>query len=106
MNNNNERNNIIENDNEVEQLFNDSDPNTWVATGEMGSLLTTIFKRNTLSQTYRKTILQAEPRNKAISFEPPVMDRKIWTTMPRNTKENDKNIRQIIYHFSAVIRPI
>src|SRR5947207_7012185 len=99
MNGDNERNKVNENengnenDNGNEQLFDDPDPNAWVATGEMGSLPTTIFKRNTLSQSNRKTILQSEPRNKDISFEPPVMDRKVWTTMPRYAKENDKNVR-------------
>src|ERR1051325_3545085 len=101
MNRNNEEN-VID---EVEQL-DEADPNTWVATGEMGELPTKIFKNNSLSQTSRKTILQAEPRNKAVSFEPPVMDRKIWTTMPSKAKDNDRNIRKIIYRFSAVIRPI
>src|SRR5687767_1289546 len=106
MSGENERVNTHENDNEIENLFDDPNPNTWIATGEMGSLPTNIFKKNTLSQPDRKTVLQSEPRNKAISFEPPVMDRKIWNNMSQNAKENDKNIRRIIYHFSATVRPI
>ena len=78
---------IIDNDNDNQDIFDDSDPNTWLATGEMEELPTTIFRKNTLSQPIRKNILQSELRNKAISFEPPIMDRKIWTNMPRNAKE-------------------
>ena len=90
----------------IEQLFDDSDPNTWTATEELATLPTAIFKKNTLSQATRKSILQSEPRNKAISFEPPIMDRKIWSAMSRNAKENDKNLRRIVYRFSSVVRPI
>lgn len=96
--------NVVEN--EIEQLFDDSDPNTWIASGEMESLTTSIFKRNSLSQTLRKSILQSEPRNKNISFEPPVMDKKIWTAMSRYARENDKLLRRMAYRFSSVIRPI
>jgi len=97
---------IIDNDNDNQDIFDDSDPNTWLATGEMEELPTTIFRKNTLSQPIRKNILQSEPRNREISFEPPIMDRKIWTNMPRNAKEQDKNLRRTIYRFSSVIRPI
>src|ERR1043166_10107516 len=96
----------INGDNDIQDVFDDSDPNTWVATGDMEGLPTAIFKKNILSQPTRKTILQSEPRNKAISFEPPIMDRKIWTSMPRNAKEQDKNLRRTIYRFSSVVRPI
>src|SRR5947207_7591078 len=72
----------------------------------MEILPTAIFRKNILPQPTRKTILQAEPRNKAISFEPPIMDRKIWTNMPRNAKEQDKNLHRTIYRFSSVVRPI
>ena len=68
-------NNVVEN--EIEQLFDDSDPNTWIASGVIESLTTSIFKGNSLSQTLRKSILQSESRNKNISFEPPVIDKKI-----------------------------
>ena len=72
----------------------------------MEILPTAILRKNILPQLTRKAILQSEPRNKAISFEPPIMDRKIWTSMPRNTKEQDKNLHCTIYRFSSVIRPI
>src|SRR2546421_12948278 len=96
----------IAEDNDNQDLYDDSDPNTWVATGDMEILPTTIFRKNILSQPTRKAILQSEPRNKAISFEPPIMDRKIWTSMPCNAKEQDKNLHRTIYQFSSVIRPI
>ena len=100
-----ERENITD-DNDNQDIFDDSDPNTWVATGDMEILPTAIFRKNILPQPTRKAILQSEPRNKAISFEPPIMDRKIWTSMSRNAKEQDKNLRRTIYQFSSVIRPI
>src|SRR6185437_6792328 len=78
----------------------------WVATGDMEILPTAIFRKNILSQPTRKAILQSEPHNKAISFEPPIMDRKIWTSMSRNAKDQDKNLRRTIYRFSSVVRPI
>jgi hypothetical protein len=86
--------------------FDDPDPTTWIATEDMEDLPTAIFKKNTLPQTVRKTILQSEPRNKAISFEPPIMDKKIWTNMPKYAKEQDKNLRRTSYRFSSVVRPI
>ena len=93
-------------DHDNQDFFDDSDPNTWVATGDMEILPTAIFRKNILPQPTRKAILQSEPRNKAISFELPIMDRKIWTSMSRNAKEQDKNLRRTIYRFSSVIRPI
>src|SRR5947207_1168195 len=93
-------------DNDNQDFFDDSDPNTWVATGDMEILPTAIFRKNILPQPTRKAILQSEPRNKAISFKQPIMDRKIWTSMLRNAKEQDKNLHHTIYWFSSVIRPI
>ena len=78
-----ERENITD-DNDNQDIFDDSDPNTWIASAEMEVLPTNIFRKNTLPQPTRKAVLQSEPRNKAISFEPAIMDRKIWTSMPRN----------------------
>lgn len=103
-NNDNPRDHGSESDNG--EIFDGNDQNAWVASGDMASLPTNIFKRNTLATDTRKIILQSEPRNKAISFEPPIMDRKIWNCMPRNARESDKNIRRIIYRFSSVVRPI
>lgn len=97
-----------EKDNNPDELdhFDDPDPHTWVAPEDMEDLPTAIFKRNTLSQATRKTILQTEPRNRAISFEPPIMDKKIWTSMPKYAKEQDKILRRTIYRVSSVVRPI
>ena len=82
------------------------DFNTWTATGDMQHLPTKIFKDNTLNPTVRKTILQTEPRNKDISFEPPIMDKKLWNSMSRQAKEQDKNLRRAAYRFSSVVRPV
>jgi len=100
-----ERENITD-DNDNQDIFDDSDPNTWVASEEMEVLPTNIFRKNTLPQPTRKAVLQSEPCNKAISFEPPIMDRKIWTSMPCNAKDQDKNLCRTIYRFSSVVRPI
>lgn len=89
-----------------QDTFDDFDNNTWSATGDMQKLPTGIFKRNLLSTTVRRTILQTEPRNRDISFEPPVMDRKLWNAMPKNAKEHDKCLRRAIYRFSSIVRPI
>ena len=96
----------IDNNNDNQELFDDSEPNTWVATQDMQGLPTAIFRKNILPQSIRKSLLQSEPRNKDISFEPPIMDRKLWSSMPRKAKEHDKNLRRTIYRFSSVIRPI
>jgi hypothetical protein len=93
-------------DDTEQDFFDDLDNNTWTATGEMRNLPTGIFKRNLLSNTVRKSILQAEPRNRDISFEPPIMDRKLWSAMSKNNKEQDKNLRRATYRFSSVVRPI
>jgi len=102
----NNNNNNNDNENENEELFESNDRNTWVPTGDMSALPTSIFKRNTLTPTIRKSVLQSEPRNENISFEPPIMDRKIWNCMPRNARENVKNIRRIVYYVSSAVRPI
>jgi len=95
-----------EHEHDNQDNLDDSDPNTWVATEDMEDLPTSIFKKNIIPQATRKAILQSEPRNKAISFEPPIMDKKIWTSMPKYAKEQDKNLRRTSYRYSSVIRPI
>jgi hypothetical protein len=66
-----------------------------------------VFRGNVLTPTIHKIILQIiEPRNKDISFELPVIDKKLWTNMSCNAKEYDTTLRQTVYHLSAVIRPI
>src|SRR5688572_14753581 len=85
---------------DVQDICDDLDANTWVASGEMSSLPTSIFKDNTLSQYNRKFLLQSEPRNRDISFEPPIMNRKLWTGMSHFAKENDRNLRHVAYHVS------
>lgn len=98
--------NNVTNTEEQQDIFDDPDNNTWSPTGDMVSLPTGIFKNNSLNQTTRKTILQSEPRNRDISFEPPIMDRKIWTNMPRQAKDHDKDLRRLAYRYSSVVRPI
>ncbi|CAB5309081.1 unnamed protein product [Rhizophagus irregularis] len=71
----------------------------------MQRLPTKIYKGNLLASTVRKTILQTEPKNKEISFDLPIMDKKLWTSMPRNAKDQDTNLRRAVYRFSSVIRP-
>ena len=88
------------------EILEEFDTDAWVATGEMLQLPTNIFKSKTLSPSCRKSILQSEPRNKDISFEPPVMDKKIWTSMPRYAKDQDKMLRKMAYKISSAIRPI
>src|ERR1051325_5730590 len=80
--------------------------NAWTPTGPMAELTTEIFKKNLLSSSTRKTILQNEPRNKNITFTPPDMDKRIWNRMSRCSREHDKDIKQLLYRFSASIRPI
>jgi hypothetical protein len=102
---NNNDTEVIGNNEQVEN-FEDFDTNTWTASGKMQKLPTRVFRGNVLMPTIRKTILQTEPRNKDISFEPPVMDKKLWTNMSCNTKKHDISFRRTVYRFSAVIRPI
>ena len=94
---NNERNNVVHHDNDVQDVLKDLDNNTWVAPDDMQNLPTHIFKDNLFSQTSRSTILRTEPRNREISFEPPVMDKKLWSNMSRYSKEHDKDIRRVAY---------
>jgi len=72
----------------------------------MADLPTEIFRKNLLLPSTRKIILQAEPRNRSISFTPPDMDRKMWLQMSRSSKEHDKDIRRLMYRFSSVLRPL
>jgi hypothetical protein len=105
-NNRNEQDNEHEHDEYVLDSLEELDANTWVATGEMQKLPTSIFKNNSLSPSTRKTILQSEPRNKDISFEPPIMDKKLWSNMPKFAKEQDKTLRRVAYKVSSAVRPI
>ncbi|POG80704.1 hypothetical protein GLOIN_2v1471446 [Rhizophagus irregularis DAOM 181602=DAOM 197198] len=66
----------------------------------------TFLQKNLLSQSTRKIILQSEPRNRDISFDPPIMDKKLWNSMFKPAKKQDKNIRRVIYKVSSAIRPI
>src|SRR5207245_10039005 len=91
------------NNNENQELFDESDPNTWIATQDMQGLPTAIFRKNILPQATRKSLLQSEPRNKDISFEPPIMDRKLWSSMPRKAKEQDKNLRRTTTGFHPLL---
>ena len=73
-------NNRNDNREELEQdhdIFEDLDHNSWTATGDMANLPTDIFKKHLLPSSTRKLILQAEPKNKQISFTPPDMDRRM-----------------------------
>ncbi|CAG8708116.1 11305_t:CDS:2, partial [Funneliformis mosseae] len=88
-NNRNEQD--IKHENEPD-VMEDLDSNTWVASDEMQNLPTSIFKKNILLPATRKAILQSEPRNKEISFEPPIMDKKLWTNMP---KPIDNTLRMV-----------
>ena len=67
-NNRNEQDNEHEHDEHILDNLDELDANTWVATGEMQKLPTSIFKNNSLSPSTRKTILQSEPRNKDTSY--------------------------------------
>ncbi|CAB5375990.1 hypothetical protein RhiirA5_370167 [Rhizophagus irregularis] len=102
----NVKNNETEHENDHEQeheqeldILEDLDANTWVTSGEM-------LQKNLLSQSTRKIILQSEPRNRDISFDPPIMDKKLWNSMFKPAKKQDKNIRRVIYKVSSAIRPI
>jgi hypothetical protein len=52
-------------------VYDETDQNSWTPSGEMAKLPTEIFKKNLLSATTRKSILQNEPKNRNISFTPP-----------------------------------
>ncbi|PKY63499.1 hypothetical protein RhiirA4_492649, partial [Rhizophagus irregularis] len=84
LNNNETGNHKV--DNVQEDTLEDFDSNTWVAPSEMQQLPKKIYKGNLLTLTVRKTILQTEPKNKKISFDPPIMD--------KNTSRN-RNIRPL-----------
>ncbi|CAB4423808.1 unnamed protein product [Rhizophagus irregularis] len=45
----------------------------------------------------------SEPRNRDISFDPPIMDKKLWNSMFKPAKKQDKNIRRKV---SSAIRLI
>lgn len=82
------------------------DINTWTASGPMLDLPTEVYVGNSLDPTIRKQILQAEPRNKAISFLPLKMEQRMLSNMSKTDKETDKNFSKLLYRFSSVIRPI
>jgi hypothetical protein len=91
---------------EEQETFEDSEQNSWKPSCEMASLPTEIFRKNILPLAVRKSILQTEPKNEAISFTLPDMDKKVWTQMSRFSRETDKELRKIAYRFSSTIRPI
>ena len=100
-------NNVVEHVNEEQEFFfEEPDQNSWTPSGVMADLPSEIFRKNLLSSSTRKTILQAEPRNRCISFSPPNMDQRIWNSMSRTSRDHDKDIRSLLYRFSAAIRPI
>lgn len=43
---------------------------------------------------------------KIFHFDPPIMDKKIWSSMPRAAKDQDKNLRRVVYKVSSAVRPI
>jgi hypothetical protein len=94
------------NENEQEDTWEDFDSDSWVPTGSMRTLPTGIFKGNLLPNETRKLVLKSEPKNKDISFVPPLMDKRLWSKMPRFAREQDKNLRRVIYKVSSAIRPI
>uniref|UniRef100_U9UER5 Uncharacterized protein n=1 Tax=Rhizophagus irregularis (strain DAOM 181602 / DAOM 197198 / MUCL 43194) TaxID=747089 RepID=U9UER5_RHIID len=96
----NVKNNETEHENDHEQeheqeldILEDLDANTWVTSGEMQNLPT---EKPTLSVH----------ANRDISFDPPIMDKKLWNSMFKPAKKQDKNIRRVIYKVSSAIRPI
>jgi hypothetical protein len=72
----------------------------------MSSLPTEIYDENSLEPAVRKQILQAEPRNKAISFSPLKMEQRMLSVMSRSDKETDRNYSKLLYRTSSVLRPI
>ncbi|CAG8598542.1 16939_t:CDS:2, partial [Dentiscutata heterogama] len=79
---------------------------TWEPSEEMLRFPTRIHKDNTLSQEERKLILQAQPRNKNIRFQPPSMDKTLWKNMSKQTRETDKLLSKLAYRWSATLRPL
>jgi len=102
----NDNEQILEQEHNQEIYIDESDQNTWTPTGQMVNLPTQIFRKNLLLPSTRKTILQNESRNKEISFTPPDMDRKVWSQMSRISREHDKDIKQLLYRFSAILHPL
>jgi hypothetical protein len=91
---------------EDEYIYEESDTNTWTATGPISNLPTEIYSGNLLEPAVKKQIFQAEPRNKDISFSPLKMEQRMLSVMSRSDKETDKNYSKLLYRFSSVIRPI
>ena len=92
----NERNTVVHHDNDVQDVLEDLDNNTWVAPDDMQNLPTHISKDNLLSQASCSTILRTEPCNREISFEPSVMDKKLWSNMSRFLKNMTKSVVWLI----------
>jgi hypothetical protein len=89
-----------------EVFMDEPDQNAWTPTAEMSEFTTEIFRKNLLSNSTRRSILQGEPRNKNISFTPPDMDKRMWNQMSRTSREHDKDIRRLLYRVSAAVRPV
>src|ERR1051325_125813 len=104
---NNEHDDIQHETTEEQELFDDeTEQNSWTPTGPMSDLPCDIFKKQLLSSSDRRSILQNEPRNRNISFSPPDMDKRMWTQMSKNYREQDRQFRKLLYRVSAVLRPI
>ena len=84
----------------------ENDSNTWTAPGPMSNLPTEIYCGNSLEPAVKSKILQAEPRNKDISFAPLKMEQRMLSIMSRADKETDKNYSRLLYRTSSVLRPI
>jgi hypothetical protein len=91
----NERNDEERVTDRQEIFMDEPDQNAWTPTAEMFGLTTEIFKKNLLSNSTRRNILQGELRNKNISFTPPDMDKRMWNQMYRTSRDHDKDIRRI-----------
>jgi hypothetical protein len=101
----NNNNNTPVNEDEYD-INEESDINSWTASGPMVDLPTEVYRGNILEPLVRKQILQAEPRNKQISFVPLKMEQRMLNVMPKSDKETDKNFSKLLYRFSAAIRLI
>ncbi|CAG8511669.1 14936_t:CDS:2 [Dentiscutata erythropus] len=111
--NNEKRNEGDVNDDVNVQFFNDgpylSDEQgcmMFIPTYEMQTLPTKIYKNNMLQAEERQKLLQLFSCNKLVRFKPPPMDKDMSRRMQKNHKEFDKMLYKILYHTSAVLRPL
>ena len=106
MTESNNNNLPVSQSNEDDLDIEENDSNTWTATGPMSNLPTEIYCGNSLDPAVKSKILQAEPRNKDISFAPLKMEQRMLSIMSRADKETDKNYSKLLYRASSVLRPI